>query len=192
LVLLRVCLLSARLEQNTRRNGVFGLPGTTLTRLGTGLTKLVRPGLTKLVRPGLTRLGTALTRFGTAVTKLVRPGLTNLVQAVPDLADSHLVRPSRTTLVRTVHNCRLTEFKSWQRLFIAGDLSIFEDSIPDQFESSEKERKRAKEQGEKKKEEGRGENRRIKLFSPPDLRSSSIMLLFISLIVSLDRSMTSE
>ena len=178
-------MFSAGLEQNTRRNGVFGLPGTTLT-------KLVRPGLTKLVRPGLTRLGTALTRFGTALTKLVRPGLTNLVQAVPDLADSHLVRPSRTTLVRAVHNCRLTEFKSWQRLFIAGDLSIFEDSIPDQIESSEKERKRAKEQGEKKKEEGRGENRRIKLFSPPDLRSSSIMLLFISLFVSLDRSMTSE
>ena len=170
-------MFSAGLEQNTRRNGVFGLPGTTLT---------------KLVRPGLTRLGTALTRFGTALTKLVRPGLTNLVQAVPNLAESHLVRPTRTTLVRAVHKCRLTEFKSWQRLFKARDLPIFEDSIPDQIESSEKERKRAKEQGEKKKEEGRGENRRIKLFSPPDLRSSSIMLLFISLFVSLDRSMTSE
>ena len=116
----------------------------------------------------------------------------HLVQAVPDLADSHLVRPTRTTLVRAVHNCRLTEFKSWQRLFIAGDLSIFEDSIPDQIESSEKERKRAKEQGEKKKEEGRGESRRINFFSTPDLRSSSIMPLFISLFVFLDRSMTCE
>jgi hypothetical protein len=56
-------------------------------------------------------------------------------------------------LVRAVHRCRLTEFKSWQRLFKAGDLSIFGDSIPFQIESSEKERKRAKEQGEKKKEE---------------------------------------
>jgi hypothetical protein len=56
-------------------------------------------------------------------------------------------------LVRAVHRCRLTEFKSWQRLFKARDLSIFGDSIPFQIESSEKERKRAKEQGEKKKEE---------------------------------------
>ena len=147
-------MFSAGLEQNTRRNGVFGLPGTTLT---------------KLVRPGLTRLGTALTRFGTALTKLVRPGLTNLVQAVPDLADSHLVRPSRTTLVRAVHNCRLTEFKSWQRLFIAGDLSILEDSIRDQIESSEKERKRAKEQGEEKKEE---EEAKVEGSSSSNSRSS--------------------
>ena len=100
-----------------------------------------------------TRRNGAFGLFGTALTKLVRPGLTNLVQAVPDLADSHLVRPSRTTLVRAVHRCHLTDFKSWQRLFIAGYLSIFEDSIPDQIESSEKERKGAKEQGEKKKEE---------------------------------------
>ena len=144
-------MFSARLEQNTRRNGVFGLPGTTLTRLGTGLTRLGR-----------------FSHF------------------------SHLVRPGRTTLVRAVHRCRLTEFKSWQRLFKARDLSIFEIPLHTNPESLEKERKRAKEQGEKKKEEGRGENRRINLFSTPDLRSSFIMPLFISLFVFLDRSMTCE
>ena len=105
---------------------------------------------------------------------------------------SHLVRPGRTTLVRAVHRCRLAAFKFWQRLYIAGDLSIFKGWIPDQIESSEKERKRAKEQGGKTKEEERGESRRINPFSTPDLRSSSIMLFFISFLVFLDRSMTCE
>ena len=144
-------MFSAGLEQITRRNDVFGLPGTTLTRLGTGLTRLGR-----------------FSPF------------------------SHLVRPGRTTLVRAVHRCRLTDFKLWQRLFIARDLPIFEILHSRSDLTGEKERKRAKEQGGKRKEKERGESRRINTISTPNLRSSSIMLFFISLFVYLDRFMTCE
>ena len=89
----------------------------------------------------------------TARTKVVRLGRTRWESAKFGTACTRLVRPSRTTLVRAVHNCRMTEFKSWQRLFKARDLSIFGIPLHSIPESSEKERKRAKEQGEKKKEE---------------------------------------
>jgi len=72
-------------------------------------------------------------------------------------------------LVRAVPRCRLTEFKSWQRLFKAGIspiLSIPLHTIP---ESLEKERKRAKEQGEKKKEE---EEAKVEGSSSSNSRSS--------------------
>jgi hypothetical protein len=95
-------------------------------------------------------------------------------------------------LVRAVHRCRLTEFKIGQRLFKAGDLSIsggFNSLHSRELREREKERK-----GARREEEGRGRvgNRRIKLFSTPDLRSSSIMPLSIFLFVYLDRSMTCE
>jgi len=62
--------------------------------------------------------------------------------------------------------------------------------IPDrELSEREKESKGARREEEGR---GRGENRRINPFSTPDLRSSSIMPLFISLFVFLDRSMTCE
>ena len=60
-------MFSAGLEQNTRRNGVFGLSGTALPyHLGTALTRL---------GTALTRLGTALTIFGTALPRLSQSSL---------------------------------------------------------------------------------------------------------------------
>jgi hypothetical protein len=59
-------------------------------------------------------------------------------------------------------------------------------------ESTERERKRAKEQEEEKKEEEEAKVEGSSIFSTPDLRSSFIMTLSISLFVYLDRSMTCE
>ena len=81
------------------------------------------------------------------VSDLVRPYQTWPIQQL-----SHHVRPGRTTLVRAVHECRLTDFKLEQRLFIAGSLpkSAILHSRSDL--NSERERKGAKEQGGERKE----------------------------------------